>query len=81
MTDGPEEIDTGSQECPWRTSVTRAVTVQFGRPWSLLFIAIPVVVALIVHGWWLPRKGINGLTGEPRARYYELRGWKLPPSQ
>ena len=62
-------------------AVTRAVTVQFGRPWSLLFIAIPVVVALIVHGWWLPRKGINGLTGEPRARYYELRGWKLPPSQ
>jgi hypothetical protein len=39
-----------------------------------------VVLFLIVHGWWLPRKGINGLTGAPKARYYELRGWRLPPS-
>jgi len=37
------------------------------------------VFFLIVHGWWLPRNGINGWTGEPKARYYELRGWPLPP--
>jgi hypothetical protein len=26
----------------------------------------------------LPRKGINGWTGEPKDKYYALRGWKLP---
>jgi hypothetical protein len=62
-------------------AVTRFVTVQFGRPWSFLLIALPLVLVVIVHGWWLPRKGINGWTGEPKARYYEFRGWKLPPSE
>ena len=32
---------------------------------------------LIIHGWWLPTKGINGLTGEPKEKYYALRGWTL----
>ena len=27
-----------------------------------------------LHGWWLPRKGVNGWTAEPRDRYYELLG-------
>jgi len=27
-----------------------------------------------VHAWWLPSHGINGLTGEPKAKYYELLG-------
>jgi hypothetical protein len=31
---------------------------------------------LIIHVWWLPKKGINGWTGEPKEKYYELRGWK-----
>ena len=60
--------------------ITRLVTVYAGRPWSFLLIAFPFVAALVVHGWWLPRKGINGWTGEPRARYYELRGWTEPPT-
>jgi hypothetical protein len=34
-------------------------------------------VVLIIHGWWLPKKGINGLTAEPKEKYYELRGWKV----
>ena len=59
--------------------VTRVVGVGIGRPWVYLVIALPLAAALVVHGWWLPRKGINGWTGEPKARYYELRGWKLPP--
>jgi hypothetical protein len=29
-------------------------------------------VALYVHLRWLPRHGVNGLTGEPRERYLEL---------
>ena len=35
---------------------------------------------LIVHAWWLPRNGVNGWTGEPKARYYALRGWRSPNS-
>jgi hypothetical protein len=29
---------------------------------------------LVVHGWMLPRKGVNGWTAEPRERYYEIMG-------
>jgi hypothetical protein len=57
------------------------VSVELGRPWSYLVIVVPLVFALLIHLWWLPRKGINGWTGEPKARYYELRGWKLPSEQ
>jgi len=31
-----------------------------------------------VHAIWLPSKGINGWTGEPKDKYYELRGWPKP---
>ena len=34
------------------------------------------VAAVYVHAWWLPRHGVNGLTGEPKARYYELIGFR-----
>ena len=30
--------------------------------------------AAYVHVWWLPSHGINGWTGEPKERYYELLG-------
>jgi len=33
-------------------------------------------VCLVIHLWWLPKHGINGWTGEPREKYYALRGWK-----
>jgi len=29
---------------------------------------------LAVHGWWVPRHGVNGWTDEPRGRYYERLG-------
>jgi flagellar biosynthesis protein FlhB len=28
--------------------------------------------AVYVHGYWLPKNGVNGLTGEPREKYYDL---------
>lgn len=61
-------------------AVTRAISAELGRPWSYLFIGFLIASVLIVHGWWLPRNGINGWTGEPKARYYALRGWRLPDS-
>jgi predicted small integral membrane protein len=35
-------------------------------------LAIPLVGAAYVHLVWLPQRGINGWTGEPRERYLEL---------
>jgi hypothetical protein len=26
---------------------------------------------------WLPKQGVNGWTGEPKEKYYQLRGWDL----
>ena len=46
-----------------------------GPRWGLAPIALMLVIAGVVHLWWLPRHGINGLTGEPKDKYYELRGW------
>jgi hypothetical protein len=32
------------------------------------------LAAAYVHLWWLPSHGVNGWTGEPRDKYYELLG-------
>lgn len=48
-----------------------------GRPWFFAFLGTLALAALVVHAWWLPRQGINGWTGEPRERYYALRGWRI----
>lgn len=32
------------------------------------------VAMAYIHVWWLPRRGVNGWTGEPKERYYELLG-------
>jgi xanthine/uracil permease len=58
-----------------------------GRFWAWVAVLVPIVVGgAIVHGWWLPRHGINGWTGEPRQKYLELVGartksadWRTPP--
>lgn len=49
-------------------------TVLFGRVWSWVLIGVIVLAVVVVHGWWLPKKGVNGWTAEPRDRYYELMG-------
>lgn len=60
----------------WGLSV--AISAFFGRTWFYMFLAILTGVFLVVHGWYLPKMGINGFTGEPKERYYQFRGWKLP---
>jgi hypothetical protein len=46
-----------------------------GRVWAWgYFIAVTVILGAVVHGWWLPKHGINGWTGEPRDKYLELVG-------
>jgi len=48
----------------------------FGRFWFYVMLATMAVAIGLIHAWWLPKHGINGLTGEPKNKYYELRGWK-----
>jgi hypothetical protein len=45
------------------------------RTIALTFLGLWVIPFIYVHCYLLPKKGINGLTGEPKAKYYELRGW------
>lgn len=54
-----------------------AVSYYFGRFWFYIGLIIATLPALYIHLWWLPGKGINGWTGEPKDKYYELRGWKI----
>ena len=52
------------------------VTTYFGRTVSMILLSSFILPLLYVHGYYLPKmKGINGLTGEPKSKYYEFRGW------
>jgi small-conductance mechanosensitive channel len=53
-----------------------AVSAHLGRVWFWVFLLAMLLPAVYIHVWWLPSKGVNGWTGEPKERYYELRGWK-----
>ena len=58
------------------TTLFCLVSYYFGITWFYILLGVMLVFVIIVHAWWLPKNGINGLTGEPRDKYYELRGWK-----
>ena len=47
-----------------------------GRMVAMIVLGLSFLPAVYIHTIWLPRKGINGWTGEPKEKYYELRGWK-----
>jgi biotin transporter BioY len=61
------------------TGVAVGISAWLGRPWFWAFMGVMLLAFLYVHAWVLPRKGINGLTGEPKERYYALRGWNTGP--
>ena len=50
------------------------VSAAAGRASMYALLAVSFVGVLVVHGWWLPKHGVNGWTAEPRARYYALLG-------
>ena len=52
------------------------ISATAGRAWSASFVGALLGLVLVIHGWWLPRQGINGFTAEPKDKYYALRGWK-----
>jgi hypothetical protein len=45
-----------------------------GRVWMFALLGAIAVGVFAVHGWWLPRNGVNGWTAEPRDRYLALIG-------
>jgi hypothetical protein len=54
------------------------ITISFylGRTIAMVFLAVFIIPLVYIHGYYLPRKkGINGLTGEPKSKYYEFRKW------
>lgn len=57
-------------------AITSLLSAYVGRVWAMTFLGVMLLAVLYVHAIWLPGKGINGLTGEPREKYYKLRGWK-----
>jgi hypothetical protein len=67
----------------WRKVVKYLVTVliicllsvYFGRGIAFTVLGLALLPVIYVHGILLPRKGINGWTGEPKSRYYDFRGW------
>jgi hypothetical protein len=51
------------------------LSVYFGRTVAMTVLGLSILPVIYVHGVLLPRKGINGLTGEPKGKYYDFRGW------
>lgn len=67
----------------WRRLVKYFVTliillllsIFISRTVAFVVLALTLIPLIYVHGVVLPRKGINGWTGEPKSRYYDFRGW------
>ena len=59
--------------------ISVAVSAMTGREGFYVMLGLIALGVLVIHGWWLPKQGINGWTAEPKEKYYALRGWKLPP--
>jgi hypothetical protein len=56
--------------------ITVLISSAIGRIWAFVFLGIVLLAVLYIHAVWLPSKGINGWTGEPKEKYYALRRWK-----
>lgn len=57
-------------------SLAVLISATVGRFWFFVFLGTMLIFPLVIHLWWLPKHGINGWTGEPKEKYYALRGWK-----
>jgi len=59
--------------------LTVSLSAAGGRIWAMGLLGVLLLGAAYVHLVWLPRHGVNGWTGEPRQRYYELIGYAERP--
>lgn len=51
-----------------------------GRTAAMATLGVLLLPVIYLHAIALPKKGINGWTGEPKEKYYELRGWNKKES-
>jgi hypothetical protein len=58
--------------------LTALISYWFGHLGVCVFWGAALIALVYVHGVVLPRRGIHGLTTEPRARYFAMRGWEAP---
>src|SRR4051812_35306629 len=58
-------------------TVTALLSYAFGHTGVLVAFGLTMVPLLYIHAIWLPRNGVNGWTGEPKEKYYALRGWSV----
>lgn len=56
-------------------AVLLTISYYFGRSVAFIILGITLIPIIYVHAVLLPRKGINGWTGEPKGKYYDFRGW------
>jgi len=56
-------------------SIIVGLSYFFGRTFAFSFLAISFIPVVYIHAVLLPKKGINGWTGEPKSKYYEYRKW------
>lgn len=56
-------------------AIIAAVSSYAGRVYAFGLLGLSVLPIIYIHGIILPRKGINGWTGEPKGKYYDFRGW------
>jgi hypothetical protein len=59
------------------TVLACTISALFGRVWVFVMLGVLSSFVIVIHAWWLPKNGINGLTAEPKEKYYALRGWQL----
>jgi len=58
------------------TGLIVLISATAGRAWSMGLVSALLSFVLVIHLWWLPKHGIHPFTGEPKDKYYALRGWK-----
>lgn len=58
-------------------AVAVLVSAGAGRAWFFVLLGAVALAVVVIHGWWLPRHGINGWTAEPKEKYFALRGWRV----
>jgi len=59
-------------------AVMSPISYFFGHQGVLTTILLAALPLIHLYPILLPRKGINGLTAEPREKYHALRGWPPP---
>lgn len=52
-----------------------SLSVFVSRTFAFVILGLTLIPVVYIHGIVLPKKGINGWTGEPKSKYYEFRGW------